>query len=174
MLTVVLATQLFGFKVLTVQSDSMEPALERGDIVVSRPVSASEIERRDIIVFEAGEGRFAIAHRVIAVIRTVANVTDSATGQVATTVSYQFRTKGDANNGADQTLVRQDQVLGEVWVRAPGFGFGANGVSLQRGLVIFAALMGMAWVSWELYQRAGRQNNSTHQDEEPLIQGPSQ
>jgi signal peptidase len=75
-----------GYGVFAVRSGSMNPALEVGDLVVTRLVDPSEIEAGDVITVATG-GRAILTHRVVAV-----QATDD--GPV-------FTTRGDANATPD-------------------------------------------------------------------------
>ncbi len=72
--------------IVSVVSNSMEPAFERGDIIVVRGASMEDIDEGDVIVFEStyeiiNQNRPPLIHRVI----------EKENGTVAT--------KGDANDG---------------------------------------------------------------------------
>ena len=73
LLAALLATQLFGFRVLAVQSGSMEPAISAGDFVVARPVAPASVDEGDVIVFQSTQG-IAIAHRVMGIVRFAFNI----------------------------------------------------------------------------------------------------
>src|SRR5512141_1696002 len=49
---VLIATQFFGWKILTVQTGSMSPALNPGDLVISRPGEIADIKEGDIVLYE--------------------------------------------------------------------------------------------------------------------------
>lgn len=51
--------------VMAVMSDSMEPTLERGDLVVVKGVEGGKIDSGDIVVYRSPFKRIAVVHRVI-------------------------------------------------------------------------------------------------------------
>ncbi|HET6615508.1 MAG TPA: signal peptidase I [Dehalococcoidia bacterium] len=103
----VLVLPRFGLEVRTVLSDSMEPRLSEGDLLVTWPVRASRIEPGDVILFEDG-GDHAVAHRVV-----------SVSGEPGARL---FETKGDANDASDARLVPESDVRGRMIFYVPGAG----------------------------------------------------
>lgn len=97
-----------GWRVGCLHSDSMEPQLKVGNLIVARPVAPEAITLGDIIVFHraAAEDRF-ICHRVIGVEEHSA---------------LCFKTKGDANAAPDPFLVPARDVVGKVCFHAPFLG----------------------------------------------------
>ncbi len=91
----------------TVTSDSMKPALERGDWVVLE--KRLDYGLNDTIVFFLNPGNVYV-HRVVA-------LAPASSGNVG------YRTKGDANPGADGWIVPSEAVLGRVVVRIPRLGY---------------------------------------------------
>ena len=91
--------RLLGYEILVVQSGSMEPSYHVGSLVYVKPVDASKLEAGDVITFELGGGVRG-THRIIEVLD------DNG--------SLSFRTKGDANNDVDQSLVAERNIIGKV------------------------------------------------------------
>lgn len=86
---------VFGYSIQRVSSGSMEPALQVGDIILSRKISEpEEIGTSDIITFKGGEyfGNNSVTHRVIVPPYQSAND------------EYFLLTKGDANSEADPEI----------------------------------------------------------------------
>ena len=110
----ILATRFFDYSILTVQSDSMKPALERGDIVVTRPVAAQDLRSGDVVYFTERTTGLPFVHRVVAIHRTVTEIRDGKTNEhVDENVKYGFVTKGDAALVADPAEVGVDTLRGE-------------------------------------------------------------
>ncbi len=151
----VLATQLFGYHVLTVSSGSMEPALAKGDVIVTRPVAGSSIHQGDIIVYRQTKDAFVI-HRVAAIHTFVLNLTDSKTGETDTATTYEFVTRGDANAAADIAPVPDRAVQGELWFELPGLPGDLAGLRLQWLFLVVAVGLAGAWIAWELRHRLTR------------------
>jgi signal peptidase len=124
-----------GYGVFAVRSGSMSPALEVGDLVVTRLVDPSEIEPGDVITIDTGS-RAVLTHRVVAV-----QATDD--GPV-------FTTRGDANATPDPLAARTDQLHGRADWHAPLLGFVLAMIAMPTGILalvsIAGALLTAAWL----------------------------
>ncbi len=145
-----IATQVMGYRVLGIASDSMIPALDRGDLIVSRPVSINSIGHGDIVVFDEGQQtRLLVAHRVVNIIKVNLNVTDSRTGAQHTEHSQILRTQGDANPLVDPVPVDARTFVGVLLVRLPGIGGLFGSATVQQGLLVVALAIGLTWLAYE-------------------------
>ena len=157
LLVALLAIQVFGYKIVTVQSYSMEPALSRGDLVIARPVRIEDVKPGQVILFEEGRDvRLLVAHRVDSVINVTTNVNNTATGEVTTQHSRLLRTKGDANPSPDAEPVDASRLRGRLWFSVPQVGLVLHRVPLQVLLLGVAAASALAWAGYELRRRGGR------------------
>ncbi len=102
---------IFGFQYVVILTNSMQPTINPGDLVITRPVPPSELHVGDIILYEVhlGNATYKITHRIVA-IRTDKN------GR------YYFLTKGDNRKYIDPWRVYPDQVIGKVIFIIPGLG----------------------------------------------------
>jgi len=154
LLAAFLAIQFFGYKVVTVQSFSMEPALERGDLVVSRPVSIDDVKQGQIVLFMEGrDTRILVAHRAVGFINVTANIHNSQTGEDTAQKSRLIQTKGDANPTVDAQPVMASDLRGRLWFTIPKAGLILHRAPLQTVLLGIAAVTGVAWLAYELYRR---------------------
>jgi signal peptidase len=108
-----LAPRILGANLLVVLSQSMEPNIPMGSIVVSQPVAAAdEIEVGDAITFQAlgpnGEPAL-ITHRVVEVL--------------GDGIEIRLRTQGDAVEDPDMSLVSASNLVGRVWFNLPLVGY---------------------------------------------------
>jgi signal peptidase len=108
-----LAPRLLGANLLVVLSQSMEPNIPMGSIVVSQPVAAAdEIGVGDVITFQApgpdGDPAL-ITHRVVEVL--------------GGGIGVRFRTQGDAVEDPDMSLVSSSDLVGRVWLSLPLVGY---------------------------------------------------
>jgi signal peptidase len=104
-----------------VMSESMEPTIPVGSIVVVRKVDSEDVKIGDVIVFETGESR--TMHRVI--------------DKVVEGGSFYFRTKGDANEDPDPWVVKPEDVLGELQLTIPYYGYLIWFAQTPFGIVLF-------------------------------------
>ena len=100
----------FGYRALVVRSGSMAPAIETGDLIVSRQVVPSRIVPGDVVTFSdpSGDGDL-VTHRVV-----------EAT---AGTGTFTFVTKGDANTASETWSTDEDAPLGLVSATLPSAGY---------------------------------------------------
>ncbi len=131
---------LVGGRPLTVLTQSMEPTLPPGTLVVVRPAEPAGIRVGDVLTYQLESGKPAVvSHRVI-------EKTFSTAGGVT------FRTRGDNNDVADELPVQEVQVVGTIWYSVPLLGWVNNAVNGEgRGAIVpiaVAALFGYAgWMA---------------------------
>lgn len=104
-----------NYKVFLVQSGSMSPALNTGDVVIVK--SLSQYRSNDIVTFNSHQN-FTITHRII-----------NQTGD-------SFTTKGDANPVPDQSLINTSDILGKVFFTIPKIGYFIMFVKSLPGLIV--------------------------------------
>lgn len=135
----------YSFVVL---SDSMEPAIGAGDVVIVNSVPPDAVEDGDIITYERRTNSI-VTHRVV-------DVQESNQGM-------EFRTKGDANENADPGTVDESQVLGKVMFSIPLLGYVVSFASTKQGLLLLVIVPGFLLVATELWDlfRASRVKEDT-------------
>jgi signal peptidase len=104
-----------------VMGGSMEPTIPVGSIVVVKKVNAEDVKVGDVIAFETGESR--TMHRVVE--------------KVVEGGSFYFRTKGDANEDPDPWIVKPQDVLGELQLTIPYYGYLIWFAQTPFGIVLF-------------------------------------
>ena len=90
-----------NYKIMVVQSGSMQPRIATGSLVVTKPADNYQVGQ--IITFRYG--RASITHRINE-IKTVNN-------------DFIYITKGDANKASDKNEVRPDDIIGRVILAIP-------------------------------------------------------
>lgn len=119
--------RLVGFQVFTVLSGSMEPTYHIGSLIYVKEVDYKEIEAGQVITFMLDEDTVA-THRVVEV---VPDETDATV--------LRYRTKGDANDAEDGSLVHYKNVLGSPVFSIPKLGYLANFIQNPPGMYIAIA-----------------------------------
>ena len=116
--------RLIGLQVFTVLSGSMEPTYHTGSVIYVRDVDPFELEAGDVITFMLDEETIA-THRIVEVVpdETDANV-------------VRFRTKGDANDAEDGSLVHYKNVIGSPVFSIPKIGFFADYIQRPPGTYV--------------------------------------
>lgn len=125
-LTAISALKIPGnYKLLAVQSGSMEPTIRTGSIVIVEP--AREYRVGDIItVSDPGNPKVTITHRLVG--------TDERFGE------RYFITKGDANKSADTEERPVTNVLGKVLFSVPFLGYPVSYAKTRDGLIFLVII----------------------------------
>jgi signal peptidase I len=134
MVVLALLAPHFGWRADTVLSGSMEPALPVGCVQVTRPVQPEDIQAGDIITFRSPTNGKLMSHRVVA---------------VEEDQSYQFRTKGDANEDVDPYLIPSQSVVGRVCFKVAHIGYVVEYLKSPIGFILLG-LIGIALVVAEV------------------------
>jgi signal peptidase I len=125
------APQLLGFRSFTVRSGSMTPAIETGDVVVTKPISPLAARVGDVVTFVDPEGTGKLfSHRVQSV--------RAAGDEVA------FVTRGDANTSTEHWRVPAGGSIGRVAYRIPKIGYALSWVDsgpARLALIAIPALL---------------------------------
>ena len=100
-----------NYKVMTVISGSMEPAIKMGSVVMVKPVSDYKIG--DVITF----GPYS---------RTKAPTTHRIYDIKVEGGQPIYITKGDVNNAPDPREIKKSDILGKVLFSVPYFGYGVD------------------------------------------------
>lgn len=113
--------RLVGLRPLTVLSGSMEPEFSAGDLIYVKDVDYRELEVGDVITFMLSEDTIA-THRIVGI------VPDENDASVV-----RYRTKGDANDSEDGSLVHCKNVVGTPVYALPKMGYVANYIQNPPG-----------------------------------------
>jgi signal peptidase I len=84
-----------GWSTLAITSDSMAPAIRRGDLLLAAPHTGAGLGPGTVVVFEEPGSGSLVSHRIVAV-----------------NLDGTYSTRGDANRGLDSTPLRPEQVVG--------------------------------------------------------------
>ncbi len=127
---------------LMVQSGSMSPMIETGDlIIVSTPEKGYEYKVQDIITFWDDEpGGALVTHRI-------AEITKDDQGVTA------YRTKGDANSAQDADPVYEKDIVGIYDMRIPHLGDVALFMQTVPGLIVCVVLPLALFVVYDVIRR---------------------
>ncbi len=135
---VIAVPMLTGGVALTVLTQSMEPGLPPGTLIVVAPEPAGDIRIGDVITYQMEPGRpTLVTHRVIS-------------KSVDSDGRTSFSTMGDNNAMADPNPVTQGQIRGTLLYSIPLLGYVNNAVSGQSRAIIVPV------VACALFLYAGR------------------
>ncbi len=145
------APQLAGFRSFTVRSGSMTPAIETGDVVVTKPIAPLSAHVGDVVTFVDPEGTGKLfSHRVQSV--------HVVGGDVA------FVTRGDANTSTEHWRVPAGGSVGKVAYRIPKIGYALSYVDsgpARLALVAIPALL-LLWAALVRIWRPERTAEAGH------------
>ena len=116
--------RIIGLQVFTVLSGSMEPNYHVGSLIYVKNVDYKELEPGDVITFMLDEDTVA-THRITEV------VPDENEPE-----TLRYRTKGDANEAEDGSLVHYKNVIGTPIFSIPYLGYVADYIQHPPGMYI--------------------------------------
>lgn len=129
--------RLLGFDVYGVLTGSMVPAYPIGSLIYVQDVDPNELELRDVITFSSG--KTIVTHRIVEIVRDDNNP-----------YQLKFRTKGDANNDPDASLVGPADIIGKVAFGIPHLGTVANYIQNPPGLYV-TIFIGLALIGLVIF-----------------------
>ncbi|HLN18615.1 MAG TPA: signal peptidase I [Patescibacteria group bacterium] len=113
-----------NYKVYTVQSGSMEPAIHTGSLIFVKP--ETDYNTGDIITRRTNDPKVTITHRIVS--------KEEINGQIA------FETKGDANNAPDGEKFTIEGIVGKVIAKIPYLGFPVSYAKTTQGLILIVII----------------------------------
>ena len=122
--------KVLGLQVFSVLSGSMEPTYSTGSLIYVKKADTDKLKKSQAITYQLDENTV-VTHRIVEIIKDEKNSKNT-----------KFRTKGDANNVVDGTLVHNKNVIGTPIFSIPYMGYVANFIERPTGkrvLIIFAA-----------------------------------
>ena len=127
---------LTGRQTIVIGGGSMEPAIGLGSAIVINAVAAESLRVGDVVTLQVGPDKAFFTHRII-------DVVDRADGR-------WIRTKGDANEAPDPTLVHASAVIGRSEFSIPLAGYLIALLSVPTGVLFLvglgATLLAAAWL----------------------------
>ncbi|MBQ9848750.1 MAG: signal peptidase I [Clostridia bacterium] len=119
--------RIAGFHVYAVLSGSMEPAYHVGSLIYVKEVDAHELKSGDVITFMVSDDTVA-THRIVEVVPDEEDPT-----------VVRFRTKGDANEAIDGSLVHYKNVIGTPVFSIPKLGYVSTYIQNPPGTYVAIA-----------------------------------
>ncbi|MBQ7956467.1 MAG: signal peptidase I [Clostridia bacterium] len=124
LLTIGLLPKVTSYDGYYVTSDSMYPAIKKGDLVFTKEVAFEDIEVGDVLTFTREGSEKWFSHRVVRIKES----------------EKSFRTKGDNNNVEDPGYTPYDAVVGRVEKKMPLIGFLPMMLATTWGKVVLASV----------------------------------
>jgi signal peptidase I len=142
---------VFGFKPLTVLSNSMVPVFEAGDVIITREIDAEDLKEGDIISFY-NEEKNLITHRITSIVEK--------NGE------RLFFTKGDNNNTADEEAITAGDIAGKELFHIPKLGFLSNYTKGPMGFLLFIVLPLTGYICLTVYEKLKQAKKQEKKQEE--------
>lgn len=122
---------LFGNYIFRVSSDSMEPTLMVGDVILVQSADAEDIEKGDIVTYKSQSGSMygrEVTHRVV----TEPEIKNG---------TYYYQTQGDAAGAPLDKKITYDQIQGKYVRKLTLIGKFFNFISKPIGVIIFIGVI---------------------------------
>ena len=116
--------RIVGLTPYVVLSGSMEPTYHTGSLIYDKKVDPFTLKEGDVITFMVSEDTLA-THRIVGVVPD-----EDEPGTI------RFRTKGDANDAEDGTLVHYKNVVGTPVFTIPYLGYFSNWITHAPGVFL--------------------------------------
>jgi len=125
-----------NYKVFTVQSGSMTPALRTGDLIFVKPMADYGVG--DIITRRTSDPKTTITHRV-----SQKNTVDG---------TVLFKTKGDANNAEDNETIIKNDIIGRELLSIPLLGYPVSFAKTTPGFIVLIIIPGIVIIYDEMHK----------------------
>lgn len=121
------ATNVFGYRLFVITSESMEPTFHEGDIVFVK--ETNDYTKDDIITYSVNNTDIPTTHRIIEIYN-----------------DNSFLTQGDNNSFADPNPIPRSNIIGEVVKTIPKIG---KGIEITRKIryLLLLAIVSLIWGS---------------------------
>lgn len=96
---------IFGYKAYAIKSDSMEPTIKNGDVIIIKKIPEEKLEDGDIITFK--QNADIITHRI---------------SKIEEENGKKYITKGDNNNLEDSAKITYQEIKGKKVITIPYLG----------------------------------------------------
>ena len=151
-----------NYKIMIVQSGSMQPAIKMGSVVVVKP--ADEYKIGEVITFgKATKTQTPITHRIYDI---------KIVGE-----EPRYITKGDVNNAPDKQEVRLDEIVGKVLFDIPYLGYAVKAARKPSGFLLIIVAPAVIIIYDELrkiFKEIRKKKNKTRQQAiRPALKSPN-
>jgi signal peptidase len=135
---------VMGIKPFIVLTDSMNPEIYSGDLVITKNIEISKLKKGDIIAVRDKEENVVILHRIEEI-----NIEDEN--------KISFRTKGDCNENVDKLVANEENIEGIYWIKISKLGNVAMFIRTVPGLALSFSIILVVFLSWQLIKSKRRE-----------------
>ncbi len=128
-----------GFTPLAVQSESMSPTFEEGDLIIIQKCDPSTLQAGDVITFHTIiDNKYALnTHRIDSIAESNG--------------ARSYTTKGDNNAVTDQHIISDVDIVGKYVVRLPYLGNVMNFLSSSTGFLVVIVIPMLLFFIYQVY-----------------------
>jgi len=113
---------VFGYRAYIIKTDSMEPSINKGDVVITKRTKEEKLKVGDVITFKQKEA--VITHRIV-------NIENYEQGN-------RYITKGDNNNIEDSQKISYENIEGKCVIAIPYLG---NFMGFLENRIVFLVII---------------------------------
>lgn len=134
---------------LIVLTDSMKPEINSGDLIICHTINAEDVKEGDVISYfdPDGNGTSVVTHRVVEVL-------------IDENGELSFKTRGDANNADDKTLVPAESLVGIYDFNIPHAGNIALFMQSTTGFVVCVLVPVALLIGYDAMKRKKSEKNN--------------
>ncbi len=128
-----------GFTPLSVQSNSMSPTFDEGDLIFIQTCDASTLQEGDVITFHTIiDNKYALnTHRIDSIAESMG--------------ARSYTTKGDNNDVTDTHIISDVDIVGKYVGRLPGVGRLMNFLSSSTGFLVVIVIPMLLFFIYQVY-----------------------
>jgi signal peptidase len=145
-----------GFNFFAVTSGSMEPTIPTGALVYTGKYKLEDLKKGDVITYRKVNPETkeiaVVTHRIDEVKKDELkqNIEENGKKAEKTTLTYAFKTKGDANNVADSYEVNPSEIIGLYKWHVPKIGYISIFAQKPQGFILLVIVPAVILILWEV------------------------
>ena len=132
-------SNVFGFTPLTVESGSMSPTFDEGDLIIIKTCDTSTLKEGDIITFHT-----IISGEIVLNTHRIESITETGGIRI-------YSTKGDNNELADSRQIQDSDIVGKYVCRLKNMGKVMNFLSSSVGFLVVIILPMFLFFIYQIY-----------------------
>lgn len=122
--------QIFSYKMYSVRSGSMSPAIKVGSLIIVEMKETADINIQDIVTYKASKS-ILVTHRVV-------DIASDGSGYI---------TRGDANKTNDPMVLKKENIVGKVVLAIPYAGAFFDLLRTKTGIVLLIVITAFAVIT---------------------------
>lgn len=141
-----------GFNFFAVTSGSMEPTIPTGSLIMVGKYRLEDLKKGDIVTYQISgadsKEHAVVTHRLFEVKKDEQKQQTDKGEQV--TITYTYRTKGDANSEPDQYTINAGNIIGLYKWHVPKLGYVTAFAQTPTGFISLVIIPAAIVILWEI------------------------